>query len=103
LEQRTPSTAWVSTKWQGASNIRAANISRDSCITGTPETLESSITEDMSAAVGIAADSWDETTTLRKSSTEGQTATQATTGTSGDSYQEQRLKNQWKTQQLKGW
>ncbi len=68
-----PSTAWVSTKWQGANNIRAANNSKDSCITWTPETLEASVTEDTSAAV-----SWEETTALRKTSTEGQTATQET-------------------------
>ncbi len=96
-----PSTTWVSTTWQGAHNIWAAINSRDAWITGTPETLEASVTEDTQAAVGIAADSWDKTTALRKKSTEGQTATQETTGTSGDANQEQGPKNQWKTQQLK--
>jgi hypothetical protein len=82
----------MSTTWQGA-NTRLGNTSRDTGITGTPEILEASVTEDTSAAVGIAADSWDETTALRKTSTEEQTATQETTGTSGDANQEQGPKN----------
>jgi hypothetical protein len=92
-----PSTAWVSTTWQGANNIRAAINSRDAWISRTPETLEASVIEDLPAAVGTAAESWDKTTGLRKKSTEGQTATHETTGTSGNSNQDQGPKNQWKT------
>ncbi len=65
----------VSTTWQWGE----ANKSRHGCITKTPETLEVSVTEETSAAVGTATTAEalakggprDETTALRKQQQQG--------------------------------